>query len=415
MSTAIIKAGQRERHLTICFDGTHGNLLYMSDQDYLEAFKGSHVSTVAEGARKRFGAEQTLYLPGPHAPGTAFSVDLKLLGALAFIEKHARSAPNDRIVLHFYGYSRGGAMALDMANGFAMPPDGFFSLMAKRLSWGRTSLLVERFDTVRRALAGRVAVGTLVMFDAVDMSFALDGDPVAAGIGRVAHVVRSQRWGSRNGWRNCGTELAAGSRRAGFPVEEIDGTHAALGGLPGTGDLPKPLAKELLSLHPGKIDWQAAERVYRGMVPHRMQVEAAVCTPGLYVNWNNGAMLDAAAKRVVEFSAPYRPGHHQTTPALHPSIIAQGKSKPLPETLRAALKDYYWDAGGGRGLFHLKHDKALQFGDVASSFESIGIYFALDQNPAASRLIAEYRRLERVASAQTLEKIRALAGEGFPA
>jgi hypothetical protein len=441
MSGAGGGAGRQEVHLMICVDGTHGGFIYMSDADYDREFAGSHVRKVAHlAASGRFGANRTLYLRGPHAPGSEFSVEPIFYKALAFIEQQAGAAAPSGIALHLCGYSRGGAIALDLANIFGSPPDGFLAVLRRSVSPGRSSRLDERLSAVRRLLGARVRVARLVMFDAVDMSYVLDGAPIAADIGTVAHVIRGRKWGSRQGWGNCGLELAEGSDRPGFSVPEINGTHAALGGLPGMGDTPKELVRAILELakrHPGKVDWQAAERVYRGIIPRAEQVRAAVGTPGTFVNWKTGGLLDAPGKRVIEATQPYQPAAARLgmapprpVPKL-PVLPPQGQrsapprpagtppprprpAPPIEETLRTAMKAYVEETATPPSLRHDWLNSKLEMKGRPGSFASIGAFFA-NSHPDVGALVFRYRAQDDKASMEAWTKILAQAGSGFPA
>lgn len=80
----------------------------------------------------------------------------------------------------------------------------------------------------------------MFLFDAVNMTW-FDGslavsdiDRLPTNIVRCVHAMRDPNAGSRTSWGNCGTTPSIPNQLIQF---KFWGSHAALGGTPGTGDL----------------------------------------------------------------------------------------------------------------------------------------------------------------------------------
>ena len=174
-------------NLLICIDGTHPNLVTdQSDAVYDRDFKNGHVRRVAD--RSVFGSENTIYVRGPSTLAT--TVNKKYTAALSFITKAAQKSPKSKVTLHFCGHSRGGAIVLDLANELCSldSASGMASTSSLETSNGEVG---NALRTAKSSLAGRTEVGTLTLFDAVDMALVIEGKPISRAIGHVAHAYRS--------------------------------------------------------------------------------------------------------------------------------------------------------------------------------------------------------------------------------
>ena len=382
--------------LVLCVDGTHENLLTdMSPSEYATAFDGSHVRAVALHAISKLGIGNVKYRRGPAGAGTF--IDERFADILDFVIGHAKSRSQDEFEFYISGYSRGGAMAVDLANGLCQSENGVLDAMLKKIVRVDLRGVESRFKEVRSLLAGRSKVKALMLFDAVDMSKDIDGNPLHANIERVAHVVRSRAWGSRNGWGNVGlTFHPTGNAR---DLVAIDGTHAALGGLPTKGDIPKPLARQLLAIP--RMDWNDAEERFRGHTPvNSCAISEDSIIHGTHVNSNSGGASgwfnDAKAKL-----------DKQVQELKSGGIDLARRQAPL----RATLQRYADDPGTARGTTHALYDKWLGgFTDLTKYFRG---FADGGPNEDAARLIRSYLGWDREASTRAMKEIRTLTGKVF--
>lgn len=279
------------KNFLVCVDGTHDWFLKNMDaKRYDQDFRHSHVRRIADASK--FGPQNTLYVRGPTTLG--MQVNSIFSACLDRIMDFATGNPNSLIALHFCGYSRGGAVALDLANELArMGP--IASDEGIRLDRAYDFSVADKFLDARKVLRGRSMVKTLILFDAVDMDIDIDGAPISASIGKVAHVRRSWYTGSRLGWGSVGTTLAKGSPNRGDYLRDLYCTHAAMGGVPCTGDIPKPLAGELLKLPSPPLDWMEVELMFAAGWE---RIIAA--NQGNFVNPQNGVMVNGYGKAASE-------------------------------------------------------------------------------------------------------------------
>jgi hypothetical protein len=120
-------------------------------------------------------------------------------------------------VLYLAGYSRGGAIAIDIANEIK-------------------SLVKYRFDVFNSKWRDLNAnIKCLALFDAVSRTY-LDTDIIPDNVKYACHAVRNSVTGSRRSFSNTGLQhQIAGNLE---PLKYFDCTHAAMGGVPWTGDHP---------------------------------------------------------------------------------------------------------------------------------------------------------------------------------
>lgn len=370
----------------IGIDGTHDNpVLDISPKDYDAQFKTSHVRHIIKNSR--FAAERSHYIRGPAGVGTY--VNDRFEEALAHLDRHAGGG--DAIRLHLAGFSRGAAIALDLANAFSLPPQGLLSELGRLLTFGKTTSVVARIGMLRSKLAGRITVSSVALFDPVDMSTDIDGDPIGRNILNAAVTRRSIGWGSRSGWTNVGdmTQTPAAGPRGHFV---INGTHGAMGGMPGAGDIPKPLARELLRLLPRSADWDRVERRHRGQPLERVAVRAALTAPGLFVNPANGGLMGAAAHLGRQWLG---------------KVADNVADAAVVQTYRRKLELYAKEGGAMKGTVSMGLNQSL------GSFPGIDLYFR-DFKPCLNR-IADYRMRDRQASDASRLLMRTALGQAWPA
>lgn len=212
----------------IGLDGTHSNAVQdMAPAQYDTVFATGHVRRII--AHARFGKLHSHYIRGPAGLGSY--VNERFEQALRHIASHAAADPHATLRLHLVGFSRGAAIALDLANALSLPPQSALAQLARRLTFGKSVSLLNQIEIVRRLHNGRLAVASLTLFDPGDMSSDIDEAPIGKFIGPTAVVRRSTAWGSRLGWTNIGDVCERGSI---FPRSHItlDGTHGAMGGMP---------------------------------------------------------------------------------------------------------------------------------------------------------------------------------------
>lgn len=224
------------RNILIAINGTHDNLvLPMNSEEYNTAFAGSHVELIF----RKCSFPHKLYVRGPTGSGSG--VALGLAQALGFIAEVQKIHSADALALHLVGFSRGAAMCLELANWLSTPK------AVSITSWGDpmgAALCAVLLGQLNKSL---IRVRALGMFDAVDMSLSMDCDPVDPRVERAV-LIRRAGWHSREGWTNVGdTPPPATAKDAVRERWPLIGTHGAMGGQPVNGDIPIPLARELMT------------------------------------------------------------------------------------------------------------------------------------------------------------------------
>ena len=125
-----------------------------------------------------------------------------------FVKKVVQNYGDNRICMG--GYSRGGAICIDVA---------------QRLQRD-TSLDVE--------------IECMVLFDAVDRAPGIDASYIPENVQYAYHAMRDPKLGSRSYFGNCGTTINSPGK---LEMRYFLATHAALGGMPGTGDSTRTVPK----------------------------------------------------------------------------------------------------------------------------------------------------------------------------
>jgi len=392
-------------NLLICIDGTHKNFLTdQSDKDYDIDFKNGHVRRVSD--RSVFGAESTIYIRGPSTFAT--TVNKKYTAALDFIVKAAQKNPKSKITLHFCGHSRGGAICLDLANELcSLGSASDLASTSLEMSNGEVG---NALRTAKSSLAGRSEVGTLTLFDAVDMALVIEGKPIRRAIGHVAHAYRSALWGSRNAWGNVGLELEKGSSRPNF-LKEFNGTHAALGGTPCTGDIPKPMVNRLLGLKSPPLDWALAEMQFRHCPANAAIMKNVAGQPGLFVNPDTGVMMDLVSKVAIgTVDAKGKPAYqavmvkHQKTLVSKPTTRPSAGVTRIEMLLKQTMTKYAKDSGT------TLHDV---YNSTLGGFQGLARCFASQKE--AAEIVNNYRICDEVSSREVYKWVAQTLGYRFPA
>lgn len=414
------------KNFLVCVDGTHDWFFEnMDPKRYDREFRHGHVRRISDASK--FGPLATLYVRGPTTLGMQVASIFR--ACLDRIIDFATGSPNSLIALHFCGYSRGGAIALDLANELAHQAPVTAQERA-RLNGAFDLSVAAKFQDARKVLRGRSLVKTLILFDAVDMDIEIDGGPISASIGKVAHVRRSKLWGSRYGWGNVGTDLAEGSPDRGAYLRHVHCTHAAMGGLPGTGDIPKPLARALVKLPSPPMDWVEVELMFRlGFNSPTSQDNQ----PGLFVNPLNGVMVDNAGKAVLDKQRKFAelakqfPQSNAVAQARafaekqaleKKQLLKAGFTMTPPKTLltskgwgggtlQTLLTAYGDDDGAGRGLAHGQLNKKI------GGLKALGIHMM--HQKAAAELVSTYRQADKWGSHKALTLVQEIMGADFPA
>lgn len=181
--------------MLIAIDGTS---LYWDHEKYRKQMWGSLINELEATTRE----QHHRYLRGPTTSGVQ---DRWIADeALGSIREWVRRGDR-RVVLA--GYSRGGAVAI---------------YVARRL---------QREDWARE-----LKVACLALFDAVDRDLVLNATTIPGNVEHAYHALRDPRVGSRSYFGNCGETIDHPGK---LIRHRFFGTHAAMGGLPFTGDHPR--------------------------------------------------------------------------------------------------------------------------------------------------------------------------------
>ena len=375
--------------ILVGIDGTHTNMWdEMPADEYKTRFKHSHVRHILDNARFGSGPLNACYVVGPAGLGS--HVNRCFEDALTAIEQHVKSNPGGPIRLHLAGYSRGAAIALDLANELSLPPQGMLADLKRVFTFGKTASVVARISALRRKTAGRLSVPVLALFDPVDMSSDIDGEMVSRHVGVTGLVRRSFAYGSRQGWTNVGdkAEPGAAALRA---HKVLAGTHGAMGGMP-HGDLPKELARKLLKTLTKNADWDTVELRFRRRPLEVAIIRNALSAPGLFVHPLNGGFLGAAAITAVRLLKDV------------PGKVAKAA---MVQSYRGMLTAYVADEGALAGNVSLGLDMKL------GSFNGIDTYF--QDFSACTNLIAAYKVRDEAAGKASLNWMKKALGTAYPA
>jgi hypothetical protein len=189
------------------------------DAEYRRDMTGSFVHRMIDDCPEAYKE----YVRGPTLLG--LETEPIALSVIGLIRQRLRDSPDDRR-LFLAGYSRGGAVCVRVAQLLRVAP---------------------------APLAG-LTCACMALFDAVDREPVSDTSVIPGNVSRVYHARQSytlsrSRWYFYN-WgimADCGSSVESPGR---FRMEHFYATHAAMGGVPWTGDHPTRRV-----FHPPGIDW----------------------------------------------------------------------------------------------------------------------------------------------------------------
>jgi hypothetical protein len=171
----------------------------------------------------------------------------------------------------------------------------------------------------------------------------------------------------------------------------LHGTHAALGGMPRTGDIPKPLARDLLKMLTRK-DWQRVDaRFEQHPARHPIVRHALKKGVGLFVHPANAGLMGPAAFAAVKLLGVAKPEITEVS----------------GRRVHGLLTRYASEGGALYGLTSLQLDAAL------SSFPGIDMFFV--DFPACLNRIASYRMADDAASRSARQWMAKTLGAAYPA
>jgi len=158
------------------------------DGVYEKHMKGSFVRTLLSD----YAGRGTMYFRGPTASG----LECSDIAERAMIAARVALKANDS--LHLAGYSRGGAIAIRVA------------------------------QLVKREFPG-TQINVMALFDAVDRTPQFDASLIPGNVARAYHAVRAAHVGSRDWFGNCGLSAEPPCH---LEILEFATTHGGMGGVP---------------------------------------------------------------------------------------------------------------------------------------------------------------------------------------
>ena len=214
-----------------------------------ESSDAAYAKTMKNGFLKQLEAESTIspkvYFRGPTATGSECSAIVKK--ALNWISVNMQNLSRDTTPsLYLAGYSRGGTIAIAIAQEIqklADHPDE-----QKNYDRGTYFIDPDHASQFNQELSNQYArswfklnrnIRYMALFDAVDRAIFMNTDVIPKNVQMVYHALRDPVAGSRRSFGNTGTSHAGGS--AHYQQKYFKCTHAAMGGVPWTGDHPTEL------------------------------------------------------------------------------------------------------------------------------------------------------------------------------
>jgi pimeloyl-ACP methyl ester carboxylesterase len=200
------------RQLLVAIDGTGGQTSGRTDTgsggwepiDFRRSFvKAIHDHSLIPG-------DNRVYKPGPDLLGSECSGIAR--EAIEFVQQKYAAQGGSPVILNLVGYSRGGYLAMNVARYFM----------------GNAN----------------VVVNFLGLFDAVgrtDFSMGVSSDLIPGNVRVAYHALRDIRAGSRVWFGHSGLYAEAGPQ---YQSKKFWATHAAMGGLPWSGDEPDTIFKK---------------------------------------------------------------------------------------------------------------------------------------------------------------------------
>ncbi len=197
------------------------------------------------------------YLRGPTLTGSEVATIARTVTQL--IQRYVDAG--DRVIA-LAGYSRGGAVAVVVAQNL------------KTLPW-----------------AHGLRINCLALFDAVDRDLRTGSETIPDNVRFAYHARRNTMIGSRVYFGNAGTKYSAATKyEEGFFVA----THAALGGMPWTGDRPGDLL-----FSPARVEWKRGPDDIAQLAtqhPHHPAVKARASSPAKVDLWRGNSGPDNREK-----------------------------------------------------------------------------------------------------------------------
>ena len=202
--------------------------------------------TMKKGFLKQLEKESPIY-PKKYFRGPTWSgseCDDIVQSALNWISQNMQGIPRGtKPELYLAGYSRGGTIAIAIAQEIqklAANPTG-------QSHYDRGSYLIseDHADQFNKELYDTYAhlwrdlndnIKCLALFDAVDRALFMNTDVIPKNVQMAYHALRSPTAGSRRSFGNTGTSHESGP--AHYLPNYFLCTHAAMGGVPWTGDHP---------------------------------------------------------------------------------------------------------------------------------------------------------------------------------
>ena len=188
--------------MLIGIDGT-GPLLASK---YSEEMRNSFVSQIVRSSREK----HKYYFSGPSLLGAEdLSIEFKVVSAVLKC-----LAAGDSI-LFLTGYSRGGLIAIRVARNIQSSKPG-----------------------------KNLRIKCLMLFDAVDRDAFSGSSIIPSNVDVALHAIRSPDVGSRKLFGNCGLRFEG---NVNFQRKTFQATHAAMGGMPWSGDFPTSTSTQIIS------------------------------------------------------------------------------------------------------------------------------------------------------------------------
>ena len=211
-----------------------------------EASDSVYKKTMQSGFLKQLEKESPIY-PKIYFRGPTWSgqeCEEIVEKALNWISRNMQNMPQGTIPeLYLAGYSRGGTIAIAIAQKIQKLADN----PNEQLKYDRGTYMVspgnasqfqaELYSSYARSwFSLNRNIKCLALFDAVDRALFLDTDVIPKNVQMAYHALRCPTAGSRRSFANTGTKHQSGSSH--YQERHFLCTHAAMGGVPWTGDRP---------------------------------------------------------------------------------------------------------------------------------------------------------------------------------
>ncbi|MBK8520975.1 MAG: hypothetical protein IPL54_08865 [Chitinophagaceae bacterium] len=211
-----------------------------------EASDSQYAETMKNGFLKQLEKESPIY-PKVYFRGPTWSgqeCEEIVDRALNWISRNMQNMPQGRVPeLYLAGYSRGGTIAIAIAQKIQKLADN----PDEQLRYDRGTYMISPDNTskfqaelynsyARSWFSLNRNIKCLALFDAVDRALSLNTDVIPRNVKMVYHALRSPTAGSRRSFANTGIAHESGSSY--YNERHFLCSHAAMGGVPWTGDRP---------------------------------------------------------------------------------------------------------------------------------------------------------------------------------